>query len=211
VPPTGGSGQSAASDAKEQAQEKAQQVAGQAKDQAQQAAGQGKQRAKTLIDERSTQAGEQVSTQASDIRTVGQKLREEGKEGPAKLADQAADRVERLGSYLTGSNADRILQDLEDLGRKSPTAVIAGGIALGFAASRFLKASASERYVQRSSSAGRSQYAGQPDFASRPPALPSRSTGTDGPSMSLDDRPTSATGVGASPLPPATSGTGRGL
>jgi len=206
-----GSGQGAASDAKDQAQEKAQQVAGQAKEQAQQAAGQGKQRAKTLVDERSTQVGEQVSTQASDIRTVGQKLREEGKEGPAKLADQAADRVERIGGYLTGSNADRILHDLEDLGRKSPLAVIAGGVTLGFAASRFLKASSSERYTQRSSGTGRPQYAGQPDFASRPPALSSRSTGTDGPSMRVDDRPTSATGVGASPLPPAAPGTGRGL
>jgi gas vesicle protein len=205
VPPTGGSGQSAASDAKEQAQEKAQQVAGQAQEKAQQAAGQGKQRAKTLVDERSTQVGEQVSTQASDIRTVGQKLREEGKDGPAKLADQAADRVERIGGYLTGSNADRILHDLEDLGRKSPLAVIAGGMTLGFAASRFLKASASERYTQRSSGAGRTQ----PSYT--PPALSQRSTGTDGPSMRVEDRPTSATGAGASPLPPATPGTGRGL
>lgn len=215
-----GSGQGASSGAKDQAQEKAQQAAGQAQEKAQQAAGQakeqaagqGKARAKTLVDQRSTQAGEQVSTQANDIRTVGQKLREEGKEGPAKIADQAADRAESLGGYLKNSDADRILQDLEDLGRKSPMAVLAGGLALGFAASRFLKASASERYEQRSSGTNRSrsEYASRPDFATRPPELPQRSTGTDGPSVAVEDRPTPATGVGATPLPPVSPGT-RGL
>jgi hypothetical protein len=218
-----GTGEDAASGAKDQAQEKAQQAAGQvqdkaqqaagqAKEQAQQVAGQGKDRAKTLVDERSTQAGEQVSTQASDIRTVGQKLREEGKEGPAKIADQAADRAERLGGYLKDSNADRILQDLEELGRKQPLAVMFGGLALGFAASRFLKASSSERYEQRGSGMNRPrpEYASRPDFASRPPALPQRSAGSDGPSVAVEDRPMPATGVGATPLPPASPGT-RGL
>jgi len=171
-----GSDQGAAPGAKDQAQEKAQQAAGQAKEQAQQVAGQGKDRAKTLVDERSTQAGEQVSTQASDIRTVGQKLREEGKEGPAKIADQAADRAERLGGYLKDSNADRILQDLEELGRKQPLAVMFGGLALGFAASRFLKASSSERYEQRGPGLNRPRpdYASRPYFASRRPAHPPR-------------------------------------
>jgi len=142
-------GDGAAAQAKDQAQQKAQEVAGQAKEQAQQVAGQAKSQLRTQVDQRSTQAGEQVSTQASDIRTVGQKLREEGKDKPAQLADQVADRVERVGSYLTGSDADRILNDVEDFARQRPWAVIAGGAFLGFAASRFLKASSSERYHSR--------------------------------------------------------------
>ncbi len=193
-----------------QAQDKAQQVAGQAKEQAQQVAGEGKQRAKSLVDSRSTQAGEQVATQANDIRTIGQKLREEGKEGPAKLADQAADRAERVGGYLKSSDADRILHDIEDLGRKSPMAVMFGGLALGFAASRFLKASSSQRYQQRSSGMYGGAAGGQrPNYT--PPALSERSTGTDGPSMDLGDRPGPATGAGATPLPPATRGSAGGL
>jgi hypothetical protein len=132
-----------------QAQDKAQEVAGQAKEQAQQAAGQAKEQVRTQVDERSTQAGEQVSQQASDIRTVAEKLREEGKDGPAKVADQAAERIEKVGSYLTQSDADRILSDVEDFARQKPMAVIAGGIALGFMASRFLKASQGERYQSR--------------------------------------------------------------
>jgi hypothetical protein len=140
------------SGAKEQAQEKAQQVAGQAKEQAGQAAGQAKSRARTLVDERSTQAGQQVGQQVSDLRTVGEKLREEGKEGPAKIADQAAERGDKLSRYLQDADADRILQDIEDLGRKSPLAVALGGLTLGFLASRFLKASSSQRYQTRTGS-----------------------------------------------------------
>jgi hypothetical protein len=133
-----------------QAQDKAQEVAGQAQEKAQQAAGQAKEQMRTQVDQRSTQAGEQVSTQASDIRTVAEKLREEGKEGPAKVAEQAADRIEKVGSYLQQSDADRLLGDVEDFARQRPMAVIAGGIALGLVASRFLKASQGERYRSQS-------------------------------------------------------------
>jgi len=122
-----------------------------AKEQAQQAAGQAKNTLRTQVDQRSTDAGQKVGGFASDVRSIGQQLREQGKDQPAKLTDQAADRAERLGNYLSESDADRILGDVEDFGRRRPWALIAGGAALGFAASRFLKASSSRRYEQRSS------------------------------------------------------------
>ena len=147
--PPGDTSQSKAQEAASQATDKAQEVAGQAKDAAQQAAGQAKGRVREQVDQRSTQAGEQVSTTASDIRSVGEQLREQGKEGPAKLAEQAAERAEKVGSYLTGSDADTILSDVEDFARKQPWAVVAGGLVVGFAASRFLKASSTQRYEQR--------------------------------------------------------------
>ena len=84
------------------------------------------------------------------MRSVSEQLREQGKDQPAKLAEQAADRAERLGGYLRDNDADRILGDVEDFGRRQPWAVIAGGVAVGFLASRFLKASSTRRYDQRS-------------------------------------------------------------
>src|SRR5215216_5721151 len=140
-PSTAGGAQGAT----DQAKEKAQQAAGQAKEQAQQAAGQAKGALRSQVDQRSTEAGQKVSGFASDVRSVGEQLREQGKDQPAKLADQAADRAERLGDYLKQSDADRILGDVEDFGRRRPWAVIAGGAAIGFVASRFLKASSSRR------------------------------------------------------------------
>jgi len=132
-----------------QAKEQAQQVAGQAKEQAQQLKGQAGSQIRTQVDQRSTQAGEQVVSTASDIRSIGDQLREQGKDKPAQLADQAAQRVESVGTYLRDKDAEALLNDVEDFARQRPWAVIAGGIALGFVASRFLKASSSERYDQR--------------------------------------------------------------
>src|SRR5918994_3020223 len=130
----GGEGSSGTGQAKEKVQETAQQAAGQARGQL-----------RRQVDERSTQAGEQVNSTAADVRSVAQQLREQGKEQPAKIAEQAADRAERLGSYLTQSDGERILRDVEDFGRKQPWAVVFGGLAAGFLASRFLKASSSRR------------------------------------------------------------------
>ena len=126
----------------------------QAKDKAQQAAGQAKGALRSQVDQRSTEAGERVGSLVSDVRSVSEQLREQGKDQPAKLADQAADRAERVSSYLTENDADRILGDVEDFGRRQPWVVIAGGVALGVVASRFLKASSSRRYEQRWESSG---------------------------------------------------------
>ena len=127
----------------------------QTKEKAQAAAGQAKEKAgsqlRSQVDQRSTDAGHRVGGIASDVRAVGESLREQGKDQPARLAEQAADRAERLGSYLKESDADRILGDVEDFGRRQPWAVIAGGVAIGLVASRFLKASSVERYQQRTS------------------------------------------------------------
>jgi hypothetical protein len=126
--------------------EKAQEVAEQAQAKAGEAAGEAKGKLREQVDQRSTEAGQRVSSTAGDVRSVGEELRRQGKERPAKLADQAAERAERVGRYLTESDADRILRDVEDFGRRQPWAVVAGGLALGFLGSRFLKASSRQRY-----------------------------------------------------------------
>jgi len=123
-----------AEQAQEKAHEKAEQAEGMVKDQ---------------VDQRSTEAGERISGTASDLRSVGEELRNQGKETPAKLADQAADRTERIGSYLSDSSADKLLSDVEDFGRRQPLAVLAGGVVVGMAAARFLKASSRDRYQNR--------------------------------------------------------------
>jgi hypothetical protein len=139
--PASGTGSSGATNggATEQAQEKAKEVAGQAQEKV-------RGRVSQQVDQRSTQAGEQVRGSADDVRSFAQQLREQGKDKPAQYAEQAADRAERLGGYLTDADGDRILSDVEDFGRRNPWAVVAGGVALGFVASRMLKASSSERY-----------------------------------------------------------------
>lgn len=132
------------------ATEQAKDTAQQATQQVKEAAQQGKQQARTQlrdqVDERSTQIGQQASTTADAIRQASSQLRENGQDGPARLIDSAAQRVEGVGSWLQNSDGDRILHDIEDLGRRQPLAVAAGGLAIGFALSRLLKASSRSRY-----------------------------------------------------------------
>lgn len=120
----------------------------QAKETAQQAAGQARGRVRDEVDRRSTEAGDQATSVADAMRQSARQLREQGKEGAAKPMENAAERVERAGSWLRESDGDRILRDVEDFGRRNPMAVVAGGMALGFAVSRLLKASSSRRYEE---------------------------------------------------------------
>ena len=186
-------GSAAESTGAEQAKEKAQETA-------QQAAGKARGQIRQQVDERSTQAGEQVSSTASDVRSVAEQLREQGKEQPAKLAEQAADRAERLGTYLKQADGEAILRDVEDFGRKQPWAVVAGGLAAGFLASRFLKASSSRR--------------AQSDY--RPPARPASGNGTAPPAGTAPmtvpvppSRPAENVSLTSGVLPPETPGATR--
>jgi hypothetical protein len=175
----------------EQAKEKAQEVAGQAQERAQEAKGQARERLRTQVDERSTQYGRQIQSQASDLRSVGDQLRQQGKEGPAKMADQAAQRVEKAGSWLADSDADRILNDIEDFARRNPWAVMAGGLALGMMASRFLKASSTQRYQGRTQLP---QTTGGEERFSRPVGAPAATSGQHPGTSQMPQPGTGATG-----------------
>jgi hypothetical protein len=153
------------------AQQKVQDVAGQAQEKAQEAAGQVKGQLREQLDQRSSQAAEQINQQASDLRSVGQSLRQQGKEGPANAADRVAEYAEKVGGYLRDKDSNALLADAEDFGRRQPWAVGAAALALGFAAARFLKASSRNRYASRygSAHAGPSQ-AVPPDRRLEPPS-----------------------------------------
>lgn len=126
--------------------EAVQEAAGQAQEKAGQAADQARTKVREQVDQRSTQFGEQINAGVGDARSVADELRKQGKDRPARMAEQAADRAERVGNWMTEADGDRILSDVEDFGRRNPWAAALGGLALGFAASRLLKASSSRRY-----------------------------------------------------------------
>ena len=119
---------------------------GQVQEKVQDAKQQAKGRISEQVDQRSTQAGQQVNTVAQDVRSVAEQLRSEGKDKPAQYAEQAAERVQSAGRWLEQKNGDELLHDVEDFARRNPWAVAAGGLVLGLAASRLLKASSTERY-----------------------------------------------------------------
>jgi hypothetical protein len=155
-------------------QDQAQQVAGQAQGKAQEVAGNAQGSLREQLSRRSNDAGEKIAGTADDLRSVGEELRNQGKETPAKFADMAAERTEKVGSYLRDSDVDKLVGDVEDFGRRQPLAALAGGVAVGLVAARFLKASSRSRYRQRTGSGAATpgQRAAGPPYRDRSEATP---------------------------------------
>ena len=151
----------------DRAKEQVQDTAQVAQEKMQETAETARSRLREQVDQRSTQAGGQVRSTAQALRSTSERLREDGQDGPARAAERAADQAEKVGGWLEQSDADRILHDVEDFGRRQPLAVAAIGLAAGFAASRFLKASSRSRYTQGSTG----------ESWQRPAAIQPQSTG----------------------------------
>jgi hypothetical protein len=118
----------------------------QAQEQVGQVRGQARQRLSEELSSRSSQAGEQVRDTGTALRETGRTLRQQGKTGAAKTLDHAAGQADRLASYLSDANGDRMLRDVERFARRQPWLFTLGGVVGGFLASRFLKASSEKRF-----------------------------------------------------------------
>jgi hypothetical protein len=141
--------------------EQAAQMMGEAKDVAQAQVGQvadkGRGAVRSQVDQRSTQAGSQAQMLADTLRQTASQLRAEGDHQKARyagIADQGADRLERVGGYLTTADADEILGKVEDVARRQPWLIAGAGLLVGVAAARVMKASSSQRYHQTPPVAG---------------------------------------------------------
>jgi hypothetical protein len=146
------------------ATEAAQQAVGTVRERADDALG----KARTQVDERSTELGRQMRSLADVARDAGGRLRDqEGQELPSRMVASTADRLEQLGSYLERTDANGFMDDVERLGRRSPAALMAGGIAVGILAARFVKASSANRGSSPTSAAETSRWS--PSFASGTP------------------------------------------
>lgn len=95
----------------------------------------------------STRLGDQVGSFAQALRRAGEHLDTEGNQQGANTAHQAARQADRVAAYLRNADSNTILGDVERLARRKPWVAGGVGVFLGFAASRFLKASSEERYA----------------------------------------------------------------
>jgi hypothetical protein len=155
-------------------------------------------RLREQIDQRSSQAGDEIRSTAHQVRGLAGQFRAQGKDMPARVVEQAADRSESFGNYLRDAEGDRLLEDVESFARRQPWAVAAEGLALGFAASRLLKASSGRRY--RSGQGGRDRSdVGQGTY---PPATGATASGVDPASAESDSYGPEAPYVQTGGVPP---------
>jgi ElaB/YqjD/DUF883 family membrane-anchored ribosome-binding protein len=130
----------------EQASSKVQEATSVAQEKASELREEGSARLRDQFDQRSTQAGSQARSLAGALRRSGNDLNNEGNSGAAQLTSQAANRLERLGSYLEEMSGDDVVRDLERFARRRPWMLAGLGLMAGAAAARFMKASSEQRY-----------------------------------------------------------------
>jgi ElaB/YqjD/DUF883 family membrane-anchored ribosome-binding protein len=143
-----------------QASAQVQEAASTAQEKALELKQQGKSKLGETLDQRTNEAGVQARKMAQALRRSGEQLANEGNgQQAAGLAEGAADRIERLGSYLERTSGDELVRDVEDFARRRPWMVAGIGLVAGLAASRFLKASSEGRYEgSAQAGGGSSQY-----------------------------------------------------
>ena len=136
------------------------------------------------IGQRSTQLSDQIGSASQTMRRVADQARTDGNSQHARLADQAAERGDRVSGYLQEVEPEQLLSDVEDFARRQPWVVAGVGLFIGFALARSLKASSGRRYEARSYPS-RYQGNGGPAWTASPGAprevlanTPARTAGT---------------------------------
>ncbi len=98
----------------------------------------------------SSQLTQQKDTAASELTNVANAVRQlrhtlEGEQsGPiaryvADYGDKAAEQIERLGAYLREQDPRRLLDDVQNFGRRQPALLLGGAFLLGLAGARLIK------------------------------------------------------------------------
>ena len=143
---TSGSQPSAATEVKDKGEELVSAAQEQITAKAHELSGEANFQIREKLDQRSTQAGEELQSIGKTLQSGANQLRSEGKEVPARVVEEVARRADDVGSYLQSAEADRILGDIEGFARRRPWLTAGVGAIAGFLASRFVKASGDRRY-----------------------------------------------------------------
>lgn len=117
--------------------------------------GQAQGRIRSLLEQQTGRAADQLGGVAQALHKAAEQLKEEnGGENGGVVADyavQAADRVERVADMLRDATVDDIVGEVEGFARRQPEVFIGAAFAVGFLAARFIKSSG-ERRMHRASS-----------------------------------------------------------
>lgn len=119
-------------------------VKGRAREVVQQAKDRAGERIESRITDSKSRAAETLSGVASTLLSSSQQLREQNHSGAGRAVERAAEGVERFAHYLQDTNVDEVVDQVYDFARRQPAAFIGGAFALGFLASRFIKATTPE-------------------------------------------------------------------
>ncbi len=116
-------------------------AADRAKQVAQESLNEAKSQLRSALSDQKHLAAGQLHQVADALRQTSQELHSHDKGGVAQYADSAAEQVERLSSYLDGRDFSELWDDLQTMANRQPELFVAGALAAGFLAGRFLRSS----------------------------------------------------------------------
>lgn len=116
--------------------------------------GQATDRARSAAEDGKLRATETLDGFARSIHDVAGNLEEQVGPQLAQYAHRAADSLDEFSATLRNKSVDELVDDARSFVRRSPAIAIGAAIAVGFALSRFLKATAADE-----PRAGRNAYA----------------------------------------------------
>src|SRR6185369_14736255 len=103
------------------------------------------QRAGDQINRQKESAVSELNTVVNAVRRFGETLNNEGNGPIARIAaqygDKAANGLDRFARYLREQDPRRLLDDVQNFGRRQPALLIGGAFLLGFAGARIIKSS----------------------------------------------------------------------
>jgi hypothetical protein len=121
------------------------------------------QQASTQIDRGKETAANELSQVVNAVRQLGQTLSSGEANGPiarfaAQYSDKAANSLERMTNYIRQQDPQRLLNDVQNFGRRQPALLLGGAFLLGFAGARLIKSSMEAASQTSTNSGYRSPY-----------------------------------------------------
>lgn len=100
-----------------------------------------KDKGRTMFEQQKESALGQVGSVAQAIRSTANNLQGEGQDQTARYVQMIADQLESISGRLRDKDLDTLMQDAQNLARRSPGTFIAGSVVAGFLLARFFKSS----------------------------------------------------------------------
>jgi hypothetical protein len=127
---------------KEQVKGEAKNLANQAKEQTKQVASQARDQVQQIVTQQKDQVAERLGGLAGVLHDTANRMREDERSGPfGGYADQVANQVDKLSTYLRNNDLSGFVRDTEGFARRRPDLFLGGTFLAGLMLARFLKAS----------------------------------------------------------------------
>jgi len=137
-----------------------------------------KQRGKKQLDSTKKAAADQAQKVADVIEQASEQLGRGDQQSLARYTGEFANSVKSLADNLNNRSIDELGSDALRLARQNPTLFMLGSVAIGFALSRFVKASAADR--PEHGTGAQTPLSVESQVGSPPPMLPETTNDTDG-------------------------------